>query len=181
MEHSGQSGTYHIRRATENDSDAIEAINRRAWTGNITTYELLERRHGPVGGRPWTGRVTEAITAHLGLPDVTTFVAEQSGRVIGYAAAQIRRDGPSDLGVVSYNAVDPSYRGQGVGTGLIRQVMSYLRQQGARVLEVVTLDTDEPACRVYECLGFQELARLICYSRDAQGGETAWTRKEDEA
>jgi ribosomal-protein-alanine N-acetyltransferase len=176
VEHAVQSGTYHIRRATEKDGGAIEAINRRAWVGNITTYELLERRHGPVGGCPWTERVMADIAAHLARPDVTTFVAEKSGRVIGYAAAQIRPDGQSDVGVVSYNAVDPGFRGLGVGTSLLQHVMSYLKQQGARVLEVVTLDTDEPARRLYERMGFQELVRLVYYTKDAQGVEDTWLR-----
>jgi len=161
-----RSRAYRIRPATEDDRGAIDTINRCAWSSGITTSELLEQRHGLIGGRPWTERITDDIAAHLAQPDVTTFVAEQDDRIIGYAAAQIRQDGPSDVGVVSYNAVDPNYRGQGVGTALLEHVMRYLKEQGARVLEVVTLEADMPARHVYERMGFQELTCLIYYSKD---------------
>lgn len=159
-------GGWRIRLASEGDRPAIDAINRRAWAGGLTTHELLERRHGPVEGRPWAEQITRAVATHLARPDVTTFVAERDGRVIGYAAAQIGHEPPSDLGTVSYNAVDPDYQGQGVGTALVEHVVAYLWEQGARVLTVVTLECDEPARRIYERLGFRELTRLIYYSRD---------------
>jgi ribosomal protein S18 acetylase RimI-like enzyme len=158
---------FSIRKAQQEDHDAIAEINRRAWAGGITTHELLEKRHGPIDGRPWAEHVVDAVTAHVDQSDVTTFVAEDGGRVVGYAAAQIRREEPpSDVGVVSYNAVDPEYRGRGIGTALTRHVVDYLKQQGARVLAVWTLEADEPARRLYERLGFQELARFVYYSME---------------
>ena len=160
-----QHQTYHIRPATEGDHGAIETINRRAWCGGITTHELLEQRHGPIDGRPWVEHITEAVVAHLVEPDVTTFVAEQEGRVVGYACAQINPQGPrSDVGVVSYNAVDPEYQQQGIGTALCERVISHLKEQGARVLAVWTLEADEPACHMYERMGFKELTRFVYYS-----------------
>lgn len=161
-----QSRTYRIRLATPDDTEAIAEINRRGWHGGLTTHECLEARHGTINGRPWTEQITEAVAAHLAQSHVTTFVAEKDGQVIGYAAAEIKRQPTSDVGIVSYNAVHPDYRGQGVGTALIEHVMAYLREQGARVLTVVTLESDEPVRRIYERMGFQELTRLIYYSKD---------------
>jgi ribosomal protein S18 acetylase RimI-like enzyme len=156
-----------IREAQQKDHDAIAEINRRAWVGGITTNELLERRHGPIDGRPWAEHIVDAVAAHLERSDVKTFVAEDGGRVVGYAAAQIeRKNPPPDVGVVSYNAVDPEYRGRGIGTALTRHVVGYLKEQGARVLAVWTLEADVPACRIYERLGFQELARFVYYSME---------------
>jgi ribosomal protein S18 acetylase RimI-like enzyme len=161
---------YRIRPATEDDLGAIEAINRRAWSGGITTHELLEQRHGPIDGRSWIEHIVKAVTTHLAEPDVTTFVAEQKGRIVGYAAAQIKREEPSpNVGIVSYNAVDPYYRRQGIGTALMRQVMSYLKEQGARVLVVWTLEAGKSARHVYERMGFKELTRFVYYSMDCQG------------
>jgi ribosomal protein S18 acetylase RimI-like enzyme len=164
-----QSKPYHIRPATEDDYDQIRAINRRAWFGGITTAELLERRHGMLNGTPWIEQITHDVAEHLAQPEVTTFVAEQGDMVIGYAAAQIKREKTSSaVGIVSYNAVDPDFRGQGIGTALTTQVISYLREQKAQVLLVWTLESDESACHIYEHLGFKELTRFVYYSMDCQ-------------
>jgi ribosomal protein S18 acetylase RimI-like enzyme len=154
-----------IRMATQADAQAILDLNRRAWPG-YTTHELLEHRHGMLNGLPWAEHIANAVASHIRSKNVTTFVAEHQGRVIGYAAAQIKREGPSDIGTVGYNAVDPDYRQQGVGTALIQQAMKFLKEQGARVLTVVTLETDEPVRRIYERLGFKELTRLVYYSKE---------------
>ncbi len=157
---------FYIRPAIESDYDQIRAINRRAWTGGITTAELLEQRHGILDGTPWTEQITHDVAEHLARPDVTTFVAEREGRVLGYAAAQLRRQEPaSEVGIVSYNAVDPAYQGQGIGTTLIRHVARYLEEQGARVLLVWTLESGESARHIYEGLGFEELTRFVFYSK----------------
>ncbi len=157
------SKTYHIRLVTADDNEAITAINRRAWSGGITTAELLEQRHGVLDGTPWIEQITNDVVEHLVEPGVTVFVAEQESRVVGYAAAEIKPEKP-EVGIVSYNAVDPDHQGRGIGTTLTRQVMGYLKNQGARVLVVWTLETDEPARHVYERLGFKELTRFVYYS-----------------
>lgn len=158
---------YHIRSAIEADYAQIMAINRRAWDGGITTVELLEQRHGIVDGMPWTEQIVYDVADHLAQPNVTTFVAEREGRVLGYAAAQVKRREPSsEVGILSYNAVDPDYRGQGIGTALSKHATSYLKEQGVRVLVVWTLESDKPARRVYEGLGFNELTRFVYYSMD---------------
>jgi GNAT superfamily N-acetyltransferase len=160
-------GDWHIRLAVEADQEAIAEINRHAWSGGITTYELLEQRHGPIDGKPWAEQIVEAAAAHLAQPHVTTFVAERDGQIVGYAAAEMKQvEPPADVGIVSYNAVDPGHQGRGIGTALVRRVVEHLKEQGARVLLVWTLEADEPACRIYERLGFKELTRFIYYSRD---------------
>jgi ribosomal protein S18 acetylase RimI-like enzyme len=161
-----QTVQFHIREAAQTDMAAIEDINRRAWEGGITTHELLQQRHGRLNGTDWTESITRAVAEHLARPDVTVFVAEHDSRVIGYASAQISREPPSEMGTVSYNAVDPDFHGRGVGTALIEHVIVYLQAQGARALNVVTIESDEPAMHIYEKLGFTKLTSLIYYTRD---------------
>ena len=157
-----------IRLANESDQEAIDAINRCAWAGSITTHELLERRHGPIDGRTWDEHIVEAVSDNLAQPDVTAFVAVREGQVVGYATAQIQpTEEGADLGVVGYNAVHPDHQGHGIGTALVKQVLSFLKAEGARVLAVWTLEADEPARHMYEKLGFEKLARFVYYSVDA--------------
>ena len=158
---------YRIRKITNVDQPALEQLNRESWSGLITTHELLEQRHGQINNQDWLEQITNAVATHLANPDVTTFVAElDDHRIIGYAAAQISQQEPHDVGTVSYNAVAPDYRGQGVGTALIEHVMDYLKEKGARILTVVTVESDEPARHIYERLGFQELTSLIYFSKE---------------
>jgi ribosomal protein S18 acetylase RimI-like enzyme len=128
----------------------------------------LEQRHGPLNDSGWRDSITAAVMAHLARPDVLTFVAEHEQNIIGFAAAQIERSQQPDVGTVSYNAVAPEFRGVGVGSALIQHVVDYLIAQGARVLNVVTLDDDTAALRLYERMGFRRLASLVLLSRDAQ-------------
>ena len=56
---------FTIRLATEDDVSAIRTINLRAWSGGITTHELLERRHGQIDGCSWVERMADAAATHL--------------------------------------------------------------------------------------------------------------------
>jgi ribosomal protein S18 acetylase RimI-like enzyme len=160
---------FRIRQATLEDQQAIDSINHRAWSGGITTHELLEQRHGLIGGRPWVKHIIDAVAANLARPDVTAFVAEQDDRIVGYATAEIKQDESSAaVGIVGYNAVDPDFRGQGIGTALCDRVMSFLKEAGAQVLAVWTLESDAPARRIYERQGFEELTRFVYYSMEFQ-------------
>jgi GNAT superfamily N-acetyltransferase len=131
---------FKIRQLSQEDLDAIKKINLGSWSG-FTTSELLE--------------------------DVTTFVAELEGRVVGYAAAQFEiKEDTSEVGIVSYNAVLPDARGFGIGSALIDKVIQHLKDQGARVLLVWTLEVGESARHIYEKIGFTELTRFVYYSME---------------
>jgi len=157
--------TWKTREARPADEEAVRRINLRAWSGN-TTHELLQRRHGVVGGRSWEEHIADAVGGQMQARGVTTFVAEQDGAVIGYAMAQMGSEKGSETGTVSYNAVDPDHRNRGVGTSLVSHAMDHLKGRGARVLTVVTLASDEPVRRIYERLGFGEVTRLVYYSKE---------------
>jgi len=152
-----------VREATPADEEAIRQINMVAWAGGYCRAELLEERHGPIGGRPWAERIAESVMNYVRGDAVTTFVAERNGAVVGFAACHVA-DG---YGNVGYNAVLPDHRGRGVGTALVERVVEFLRRQGAPVLVVSTLVSDAPVRHIYEGLGFQELSRSVYYTMDA--------------
>ena len=154
-----------IREATNEDAEAIRQINLCAWDGNVT-HQMLEERHGLLNGKPWAEQIADSVAANLGRDDVTVFVAEHEGRVVGYASAQISSAVPHDVGTVGYNAVEPESRRRGVGTALMRRVRDHLKDHGARTLVVWTLEKSEAARRMYEGLGFRELTRMIHYRMD---------------
>lgn len=154
-----------IRPATLSDMDRIYEIVEAAF-GPFCIAKLLEDRFGLVAGKTWVehkaGSVVEMAAKHLDY----VVVAEDKGRVVGFASFGCR----GDTGLVGNNAVDPAAQGRGIGTTLVRHVLGMMRSRGAARFEVVTMTHDAPARRVYEKLGFHEVKRTTHYARMA-GGE----------
>lgn len=150
-----------IRGAVEGDLEAILDITKRAWDG-VNIAQLREERHGIVGGKRWYEHKCEEIAGGFRRGPQWFIVAELNGRVVGYASFGYIAD--ATVGVVGNNAVDPDFQGRGIGTRLISRVVEILKEKGATVLQVSTLLQDKPAQRVYEKVGFKELARSIHYT-----------------
>ena len=152
-----------IRKAKQEDIARIGEITAVAWAEN-TLYKLLEDRHGLIGNRGWQERKVDDMknfcTAHLD----RVFVAVENGLVVGYATFDFNEE--DKVGQVCNNAVDPDHRGKGIGTSLIVRVIDELKTLGARVLRVTTLAHDLPAQRIYEKLGFKEIARSVYYTME---------------
>ena len=70
------------------------------------------------------------------------------------------------IGIVDV-LVDPGYRGQGVGTLLMTQVLKHYYDNGLRLAEVQVMARNTAACRLYQRLGFQEIDRGLIYRAEA--------------
>lgn len=68
----------------------------------------------------------------------TTFVAEAAGRIVGVASYLLHGGG---LGETASQAVDPAFRGQGVGRAL---QLARLREMRARGVRLVRTESDRP-------------------------------------
>jgi [ribosomal protein S18]-alanine N-acetyltransferase len=62
-------------------------------------------------------------------------------------------------------AVDPGFQGRGLGTGLLREALAYLRGRAARCVRLEVRPENVAAVRVYERAGFSVRGR----TRDTQG------------
>ena len=69
---------------------------------------------------------------------------------------------------MGYNGVHPDFRGQGIGTEIVRRVLQEIRSAGMRIAAVTTgLNEGHTAARaVYEKLGFQPLTRSVYYTME---------------
>jgi ribosomal protein S18 acetylase RimI-like enzyme len=84
---------------------------------------------------------------------VDLFKRQPSGALAGYAVTSFcAADQSSELDSLY---VDPSLRGQGVGSLLVRRAMTWLHGCGARKPVVSVLAQNEEALRFYHQLGFQ--------------------------
>jgi ribosomal protein S18 acetylase RimI-like enzyme len=94
----------------------------------------------------------------LDLPDaeVQAFgwatVAEQGGSIIGFGAG--RFETWNQRANLAHLYVSPPARGRGVGRALVESALEDARGRSARCLWVETQDTNVPAVRFYEALGF---------------------------
>ena len=66
------------------------------------------------------------------------------------------------VGIVDVQ-VEEGYRGQGLGTYLMAQILKHYRENGLTLAEVQTMARNQAACRLYQRLGFQEVDRGVIY------------------
>lgn len=152
-----------IRRYRESDLAAVEEITRAAWKGVILA-ELLENRHGELGGRPAIEWKVEQVSRTCREKPDAFFVAEVDGRVAGYASFSV--DLRRSIGEVGNNAVHPDFQGRGIGGAMNRHILDHFRELGLKFAQVTTLEHDLPAQHVYLKNGFRELVRSIHYSME---------------
>jgi ribosomal protein S18 acetylase RimI-like enzyme len=99
------------------------------------------------------------LGTQLAQPDVIVLVAEEDGRVAGYAWATVEGHdymtlrGPA--GVLQDIVVDPAARGRGIGRRLLEETLAALRSHGAPRVVLSTAERNEPAQRLFASMGFR--------------------------
>jgi putative acetyltransferase len=84
-------------------------------------------------------------------PGGEIFVALLEGEVVGTCAAVPEGDDAFELIKL---AVDPRAQGRGIGRLLVRRVIEYVRERGARRIVLWSASKLGPAVRIYETAGF---------------------------
>ncbi len=95
----------------------------------------------------------------------TFLVAEYSGQVVGYVMAYIR---PDMEGHIMSIAVDPLYRGNGIGRLLMEAVIDRLIKRGARYIGLEVRVSNKGAIKLYEKLGFKKMKIIRGYYSDGE-------------
>jgi ribosomal protein S18 acetylase RimI-like enzyme len=152
-----------IRSYAAEDLPAIKSITMNGWAG-YTVHQLIEQRHGEIGGRSWAEWKTDSIVDFCGKHPDLSIVAVVDGKIAGYAAFQTNDE--TGIGTVMNNAVSPDYRGRGIGTALNIEILTLLKQAGMKIARVSTLDHDAPAKRIYEKNGFREITKTVHYTME---------------
>jgi ribosomal-protein-alanine acetyltransferase len=92
---------------------------------------------------------------------VPFLVAEAGGLVAGYVIAHHA----ADEGEILNLGVALAHRRRGVGRALVEQVLGTLAARGVRVVYLEVRESNSGARRLYEALGFGEVARRARYYR----------------
>jgi len=103
------------------------------------------------------------------------FVAEDEGQLIGFCWTKIHGahthshtgsdvdHGHEALGEIYVLAVNPDYKGQGIGRDLTITGLNYLRYQGLNNVMLYVGVENKPAFNLYKSLGFNEFGSDVMY------------------
>ncbi len=89
-------------------------------------------------------------------PGAFALLARVDGEAVGYALARLHQDGASSWnfgsphGELETLSVLPNYRGQGIGTALLREVRRRFRAAGATTMMIGVISTNEQAQKLYK-------------------------------
>lgn len=103
------------------------------------------------------------------LQNHTAFVLEASGHVVGFAFVQRILDEAHLLDI----AIEPAYRGQGLGRELLRRLMDEELVQGVTIWFLEVRVSNVTAISLYQSLGYNELSLRRNYYEGPAGKEDA--------
>jgi len=130
-----------IREASVNDIDKIYLIEK---------LSFHEQEAYP----------KDLLNFYLSIAPKTFLVAEVRDKIIGYVLAVIRR---GYIGHVVSIAVDPSFRGKGVGKLLMIKIEEVLKVLGCVILRLEVSKTNTIARNLYLNIGFVEAYEVPNY------------------
>jgi len=146
--------TFTLRRFQPDDLDRVMHINRVCLPENYATYFFLD--------------------LYERFPE-TFIVAEEAGDIVGYVMCRIETGFP-DFGLLGIAkrghvisiAVLPEHQRKGVGTALMKEVMSRMRVYKAKECYLEVRVSNTPAVNLYEKLGFEKSRVIHGYYADGE-------------
>lgn len=141
-------------------SDAIRLGTARV--GDVgAVMDVMEAAFDPAYGEAWSAAQLLTLFA---LPSARVCLARDGDRPCGFSAARVA--GPeSELLLL---AVNPLWRGRGVGRRLIDDWQAWAAREGAEDY-FLEMRADNSAARLYREAGFSECGRRPAYYRGGDG------------
>lgn len=101
------------------------------------------------------------IVRQLGLPYVNFIAAESGGLVVGTVVAS--HDGRK--GWVNRLAVDPAFRGRGLGRRLVREAEEWLEAQGMAIFACLIEDWNDVSMELFRKLGYVKHGEIVYFAK----------------
>ena len=162
-------GSTIMRPARPSDYERIVEIATQAWTPIFAVWADMQRAAlGELVEEHLPEKTGADVRAFCEKHPDNVWVTELDGRVVGFITFRI--DDQKRRGTIGYNAVDPAYTGQGIGTRQCARALELFRQAGLRYADVTT-NHDEghaSARRMYEKAGFVPVFISLRYMRVLQ-------------
>jgi GNAT superfamily N-acetyltransferase len=141
-------GVVHIRRIEPEDGDLLRGIRLAALLNAPSAFASLHADEANRSHAKWSELAEARATGF----DQATFLAIVSGAVVGIVGG-FRPDSEFTVELVSMWTA-PGARRSGVGADLVRALLSWAREGGARSVELWVTEDNAPAVRLYQSLGF---------------------------
>lgn len=146
-----RSATVAIRGAGSEDARAIAAVHVASWRHayrGLLPRDFLDRSSVEDRERSWRRTFTE--------PGYGVVVAEEAGRLVGFASFGPSRDrgAPDGTGEIPAIYVAPEVLGTGVGRQLFEAAVGKLREGGFARATLWVLEANDRARRFYERAGW---------------------------
>jgi len=156
-EHREAQKEYKIREATPADAEEIARIQYDSW---LATYPNQEANITEEDVRLFLGELSKRIEGRKKrleepVQNTKTFVAEEAGRVIGFATVEKGKEDKENYLHALY--LDLSMVGKGVSSQLFKKILAYVGEDKSAMLEVAAYN--ERAKAIYEHYGFRESGR----------------------
>jgi ribosomal protein S18 acetylase RimI-like enzyme len=149
-----------VHKITRNKADLFKAVRLRALQDAPHAFASTYEQESKFSDAEWHARI-ERWNGERGIG----FLAMDSGEPCGLAGSLLDEADATRAQLVSVWTA-PTYRRQGVGCVLVNAVIAWARSRKARVLRLMVTQTNEPAIRFYERLGFAMTGRTEPYPND---------------
>jgi ribosomal protein S18 acetylase RimI-like enzyme len=106
----------------------------------------------------WADRMSDSTSLPL-----NGFVWEEDKKIVGNASLIPFRDGGKRIHLIANVATHPNHRRRGIGRALTEQTMQYAREKNSSALWLHVRDDNPGAIKLYEDLGFKEVARRTAW------------------
>ena len=143
----------HFRQMTPEDAAGVELVEKASFAV------------------PWS---REAFWQEAASERAFYLLVLEDERIIGYAGTWIILDEAQITNV----AIAPEYRGQGIGSQLMKELICQVKARGATAMTLEVLPSNAPAIALYTSFGFRDTGRRPGYYQD--NGEDAiimWNTK----
>ncbi len=147
-----------IRDYSTGDSAAVVDLIRQLQTHERALYDRMKPPNEM--GSWYIDKLLEACTGHRG----RLLVAEEDGRILGYACVLTAVSSEAELDEVAYRyasiedlVVASDHRRHGLGSRLLKACEDIARAEGAPWLRISVLANNASAVRAYGKFGFKDL------------------------
>lgn len=127
------------------EEDLTRPVIVEMQTGDLTEVVEIEQSSCEM---PWSETL---FFNEINNPKSVSRVAKIRGRVAGYLCASLI----IDEGHILNLAVHPEFRGQGIATELVTDMIGHLRQEGCRFIFLEVRVSNEVALKLYEKFSFK--------------------------
>jgi GNAT superfamily N-acetyltransferase len=144
-----------IRPARREDFDAAGAFGAAL----VQAHYAFDARRFMRPGDGLAEGYAEFLEAESSRRSVRVLVAEEAGRIVGYAYAAIEplswQELREEAGIIHDIFVDDAVRGRGVGARLVEAAIDWFREQGMPRVIIHTAEQNAAAQHLFDRLGFR--------------------------